>query len=390
MKVVLVHNFYQIAGGEDSVFKNEAEMLIRDGHEVVLYTKDNHAIKTTWQRMLVFFACIFSIREFLQFWRFISLKKPDIVHVHNYFPLISPAVFYCCYLRKVPVVHTLHNFRAICPTAILAHQGKIEERSVRGSAFWAVKSRVYKNSLLGSFSLYLMVSIHKKLGTWQRCVDKFICLTEFSKGKFTEAGWPIHKLSVKPNFLRSSAADIHPSKSGALYVGRLSEEKGIQVLLDAWKNINYPLTIVGDGPLKNLVVTHDNPNITYVGFKSSAEVLELLQTAAFIVMPSTCYEGLPMVLIEAFSVGTPAIVSNIGGMKEVVQNEISGMHFKVADSEDLSKQVNKLIVNAKLLSDLSEGAKQNYLKHYAEEANCRVLVKIYESAIMECKRRTYA
>jgi len=389
LKIVLVHNFYQIAGGEDSVFKNEAEMLQNDGHEVLLYTKDNHAIQTFIQRMLVFFACIFSIREFLNFWRFMSLHKPDLVHVHNYFPLISPAIFYCCYFRKIPVVHTLHNFRAICPTAILAYQGKIDERSVRGSAFWTVMSKVYKNSFLGSFSLYLMVSIHKKMGTWQRCVDRFICLTEFSKAKFIEAGWPGHKLSVKPNFLRTSASAIHPVKTGALYVGRLSEEKGIQVLLDAWEHIDYPLTVVGDGPLKDLLLKQKNPNIHYIGFKNSSEVLELLQAAAFIVMPSTWYEGLPMVLIEAFSVGTPAIVSNIGGMKEVVQEQISGMHFKVADSQDLSRQVHMLIKNTQLLSELGEGAKLSYLKNYAEEANCRILIAIYQSAINECKRRTY-
>ena len=386
MRIVLAHNFYKVSGGEDTVFANEASMLKANGHEVILFSKNNEGINSFWVKFITFFSCIFSVKTYREFSDFLDKNQPDVVHVHNYFPLISPSIFYCCFFKNVPVVHTLHNFRAICPTAILAFKGRINERSVRGSAFWTVIDRVYKNSYFGSFSLYAMVSFHKKFRTWQRCVTRFICLTEFSKQKYIEAGWPSEKLSVKPNFVNYPGTPKHSGKKGAIYVGRLSEEKGIQILLDAWNNISYPLTVVGDGPLKEAILKQSNPNVHYVGFKNSSEVIQLLESAAFIVMPSTCYEGLPMVLIEAFSVGTPAIVSNIGGMKEVVQDKYSGLHFNVAESEDLFRQVNKLIADPQLLVTLSEGAKQSYFNNYDEKSNYCTLMNIYQLAINECKR----
>lgn len=385
MRIVLAHNFYKVSGGEDTVFANEASMLQANGHEVILFSKDNECINSFWVKFFTLFSSIFSVTVYREFSNFLDKHQPDVVHVHNYFPLISPSIFYCCYFKNVPVVHTLHNFRAICPTAILAFEGRIDERSVRGSAFWTVINRVYKNSYFGSFSLYAMVTFHKKFQTWQRCVTRFICLTEFSKRKYIEAGWPYDKLSVKPNFVNYSGMLKSSFKKGAIYVGRLSEEKGIQILLDAWGNISYPLTIVGDGPLKDAILRQNNPNVHYVGFKNPSEVIQLLESAAFIVMPSTWYEGLPMVLIEAFSVGTPAIVSNIGGMKEVVQDQYSGLHFNVAESEDLLRKVNKLISDPQLLLNLSDGAKQSYFNNYDEKSNYRTLMNIYQSAINECK-----
>jgi len=384
VKILFVHNFYQIAGGEDGVLKQEMDLLT-DEHEIMQYTVTNDSISSFFNKVMTLLRVPFSLKSYREFKRYLELHNPDVVHVHNYFPLLSPSVFYACKKVGVPVVHTLHNYRAVCPTALLMHEGKVNERSVKHNAWWTVTQKVYKDSLLGSFALACMVQLHKRVGTWKTQVNVFIALTQFAKDKYVEAGWPEDKIIVKPNFMADpfNGSDKLTKTGGyALFVGRLSEEKGIDILLDAWKNIDLPLKLIGTGPFKQQLENNTQSNIEYLGLKEKPEVLELIKNADFVVMPSTWYEGFPMVLVEAFACGTPVIVSNIGSMKEIVTPQ-TGLQFNVGDPQNLQQQVKKMLSNQDEMSVMAVNARKEYLNNYVPSINKKELVDIYQHAIKE-------
>ncbi len=389
MKVLIIHNFYQIAGGEDSVLENEIDLLENHGNSIIHFTVDNTRINSFFEKFTVMFNVPFSFFHYRKVKSLLLKENPDVVHVHNYFPLLSPSIFFACKSANVPVVHTLHNYRAVCPTALLMSEGMINEKSLKGKSWWTVYKRVYRNSFVGSLALASMVELHKWIGTWQTKVDRFIALTEFSRQKYIEAGWPGDKIVVKPNFISDPFENevINNKKDGyALYVGRLSEEKGINVLLDAWGSFTFPLKIIGDGLLNNLVSINSLSAIEYLGQKDKEDVLKFIKNADFIVMPSTCYETFGMVIIEAFSCGTPVIVSRLGSLESIVKNRVTGLHFEVGNHIDLAQKVQWMIDNPEQVSEMGKNARQEYLAKYTANKNYPLLLDIYKQAIDEAKR----
>jgi glycosyltransferase involved in cell wall biosynthesis len=385
MKILFVHNFYQIAGGEDAVYKNEMDLLKENGNEVIEYTVDNASIISLCDKIGVMFSTIFSFSQYKKIKRVLKDNSPDVVHVHNYFPLISPAVFYACKKMNVPVVHTLHNYRAVCPTALLMHDGKVCEKSIKYSAWWAVKNKVYRDSLIGSFILTCMVEFHKKLGTWQKQVNCFIALTQFAKNKYIEAGWPKHKISIKPNFIEDPfKGEVTINKQGgyAIYVGRLSDEKGIDLILKAWENVDFPLKVIGAGPLQEIVESSKCSNIEYLGLQQKEDVLNLVKNADFMVMASTWYEGFPMVLVEAMACGTCSLVPNLGSMAEVIQDHKSGLHFVGGNLDDFMNKVNCLVNNPDKTKVMGNNAREIYLKQYTADKNYHLLYEIYQQSLL--------
>lgn len=388
MKILLTHNYYQIAGGEDTVLGNEAELLLSKGHEVLEYTINNKKINTFLSKINAILNLPLSYSQYSNMLKKLDEEKPDIVHVHNYFPLFSPSIFYACKKAKVPVVHTLHNYRAVCPTALLMHNGEINETSVTGSAWWSVVKRVYRGSYLGSLAVYTMVELHKKMGTWRKKVDRFIALTEFSKQKYIEAGWPSNKITVKPNFIEDPfehRVKLNDKGGYALYIGRLSEEKGIATLFKAWNHYQYPLKIIGDGPMKDTVIHHTNDFIDYLGRKEKIEILELIEKSDFVILPSICYETFGMVIIEAFACGTPVLVSKLGSLKVIVENKVTGLHFAPGNSTDLVEKVKWLVEHPKEVKQMGNNARKEYLDKYTPEKNYEILMDIYQQAIEEAK-----
>jgi glycosyltransferase involved in cell wall biosynthesis len=388
MKILFVHNFYKIKGGEDVVFRNEIELLNLK-NEILEYTVNNDSINSLLSKVLSFFRVVFSLKAYREFKQCLKLHNPDVVHVHNYFPLLSPSVFYACKNMNIPVVHTLHNYRAVCPTALLMHADEVEERSIKGTSWWAVANKVYRGSFMGTLALAIMVESHKWLGTWQTKLDRFIALTEFSKQKYVEAGWPNHKIVVKPNFIEDPFdGDTVVAKAGGygLFVGRLSEEKGVDILFKSWANTLGKLKVIGDGPLKDFVESKSSGSIEFLGRKDKSDVLDLVRNADFIVMPSTWYEGFPMVLVEAFACGTPALVSRLGSMKEIVEDGVTGLHFEAGNSQDLAEKAQWLIDNLERTREMGQNARNEYLAKYTPEKNYEVLMDIYQQAIDEAKK----
>jgi glycosyltransferase involved in cell wall biosynthesis len=389
MKILFIHNYYKIAGGEDAVMQNESDLLIKNGNKVVLHTIDNAQIVSLFSKILAMINVPFSYPQYKKMLKVLKEEKPDMVHVHNYFPLLTPSIFYACKKMNVPVVHTLHNYRAVCPTALLMHESKIEERSVKRASWWGVTKKVYRDSFVGSLALVVMVELHKWLGTWQAKVDRFIALTEFSRQKYVEAGWPEHKICVKPNFIEDSFnGDANLSKEGgyALFVGRLSEEKGVNVLFDAWAEIDVPLKIIGNGPLKKYVDTNSAGPVEFLGHKKKFEVLTLMKGAKFIVMPSTWYETFGMVIIEAFACSTPVLCSRLGSLKVIVEDSVTGLHFEAGNADDLAEKAQWLIDNPEKCREMGQSARNEYLAKYTPEKNYGMLMDIYQQAIKEAKK----
>ena len=386
MKILITHNFYQVAGGEDAVMQNEIDLLESNGKTVIKHTVDNAQIYSLFDKIATMLNVPFSYAQYSKMLMVLNTEKPDVVHVHNYFPLFSPSIFYACKKAKVPVVHTLHNYRAVCPTALLMHEGKINEQCIKGHSWWTVSKRVYRQSLIGSFALASMVEMHKFLGTWQNKVDRYISLTDFSRNKYIEAGWPANKVVVKPNFIDDpfeQKRQIDKKGGYALYVGRLSEEKGIDVLFDAWVNCEYPIKVIGDGVTNRIV----SDVVELCGKKSKKEVLSLIQSSQFVVVPSICYEGFPMAIAEAFACGTPVVCSRLGSMEEIVADGLTGLHFEAGNADDLAEKIQWMIDHPLESSQMGKNARQQYLEKYSPEKNYKMLMVIYQQAISESDSR---
>jgi len=382
MKILILHNSYQQRGGEDQVFELEIFLLREHGIEVAVYTISNHEIKGYYSKLITALNLPYSFSWKKKIGKKIDSFKPDIVHVHNFFPILTPSVFYECKSRGVPVIHTLHNYRLICPTATLMYKGKVYEDSIHKSAFTTVSKRVYQESWLGTFCIAVMIELHKKIGTWNNKVDGFVALTNFAKQKFISAGFPESKIYVKPNFVADPFANIPipTERQGfGLFVGRLSEEKGIEVLIKACENIKFPIKIVGDGPLRDKLVKQNKYDfVSFLGNQSNSVVSALMTHANFLIMPSIWYEGFPMVLVEAMAHGLPVICSNLGAMQEIIQNEKTGLHFQSGDHEELAQEMNRLIEDEDLSKKLGVNARLNYLSLYTPEKNFNILLDIYK------------
>jgi len=383
LKILVVHNFYQLAGGEDAVALSEVNLLKEHGHEVDFYYVHNDAIKSLRQRLLASLGVIYNWRAKKRLRKHLDHTHPDIVHVHNIFPLLSPSVFDACRDAGIPSVLTLHNFRLLCPTALLFHDGKIVERSLHGSSLWAVWRRVYHHSFIGTAVVALMVDSHKWRGTWKSRVDRYIALTAFAKNKFVAGGVPRELIEVKANTLgqdRQYSEEL--VREGGLYVGRLSAEKGVGILIDAWKDLNTQLRMVGDGPLR-MLDGQGEQQVTWIGGLPPDGVQREMSTAAFLIVPSIWYEMFPLVVIEAFASGLPVIVSAHAALKEIVEDGVTGLHFNPGDSADLADKVRWASSHRDEMLQMGRNARRLYEEKYTPAVGYQSLIRIYEKTIAE-------
>lgn len=378
MKILIAHNRYQQRGGEDVVVDLEYEMLRAAGIDVTLREVDNNGIQGIAAKLMT--AAMVAYNPWGRAWMRdqIADVRPDIVHVHNSFPRLSPSIYDACRDAGVPVVQTLHNFRISCAAGTFVRDGRACEQCLTGSSYQAVAYRCYRGSILGSLALASMIDHHKRAKTYARKVDQFIALTEFSRSKYVAAGLPAERIAVKPN----TAPDHGRSgdtvaRQGALYVGRLSPEKGVEFLLDAWNGIDYPLRVAGTGPLAAALAAHAPKNVTFLGAIDPAKVRAEMARAAFLVVPSTCYEGFPMVIAEAYASGLPVLASRIGSLAEVVNPGVSGHLFEPGDTGSLATVLRRTIRNPVELASLSKTARATYDAKYSGHVVLQQLLAIY-------------
>jgi glycosyltransferase involved in cell wall biosynthesis len=382
MRILLLHNYYQQGGGEDTVVEAERKLLQEHGNDVNVFSVSNDEIRSTFGKIRSACFLPYSIKAKLEVAREISRFLPDLVHVHNFFPLFTPSIYDACQMACVPVVQTLHNFRIICPGALLMRRGNACEECLHGSPYRAALHFCYRKSLLGSLAVARMVAFHRSRRTWQDKVDRFIALTEFAKTRFVMAGFPAEKICVKPNFAQNPTSALNSgARQGALFVGRLSPEKGIKTLLAAWRQLDVPMRIAGDGPLMESIQNADIRNLVTTGKLNKDIVASEMDNAAFLIMPSEWYEGFPMVLVEAFSHGLPVIASRLGSMAEIVVDGLTGILFEAGNADDLATKVRWAVEHPDEMRVMGEKARKDYERKYTSEVNYQQLMAIYEGAI---------
>jgi glycosyltransferase involved in cell wall biosynthesis len=386
MRILLLHNKYKYAGGEDKVFEAEGDLLSSHNHQVERLVFDNSLIQTGLDKMLSGIMGVYNFKSANAVDKKIREFKPDILHVHNFFPLASPSIFYVAKRHKVPVVMTLHNYRLICPSALLYHNDRIYEKSLHSIfPIDAVIKGVYRNSILQTAGLAVMTTIHNLIGTWRNKIDKFITLTAFAKSKFLESrvNASPDQFMLKPNYIDDPGDGMETREDFFLYVGRLSEEKGIRVLLNAFKNPELKLVIIGNGPMLPEVesVVKERNNIQYLGFQPKDVIMDNLKRAKSLVFPSTCYEGFPLTILEALATGTPVIASRIGGIGEIVKDKFNGLLFEPGNEISLINALRELKNHD--LKALSANARKSYLESYTPEMNYKILMDIYNAATIK-------
>ncbi len=389
MKVLVVHNQYQQTGGEYVVVRAETALLQRRGHEVVEYRRHNEVIEdySLLQKAALYFSTTWSKKSYREVRELCRTFKPDVAHFHNILPLISPSAYYACKDEGVPVVQAVQNYRLVCPGALLMREGKVCEECLNGDLRPALKHRCYRGSYLQTRAVVRMLRRHRRRGTYEHVVDRYLAATEFARQKLIESGLPAGKIAVKPNFVLDAP---EPRFEGeyAVYVGRLSSEKGIHMLLEAWRqggaatSKRVPagpagLVVVGSGALAQELRSKAPANVRFAGEVPHEKAMEIVLGAKFLVLPSLCYEGFPLALAEAFACGKPVVASRLGSLEEIVEDGKTGFFFEPGDTAGLAAAVGKLIESPVLCSEMGQRARAVYEEKYSSEVNYRQLVETY-------------
>jgi glycosyltransferase involved in cell wall biosynthesis len=394
MKIAVIHNTYQRPGGEDVVVAAECSLLQERGHEVVSYRRSNHELEqmSKPRQFLLVRDIVYSedskrdIRDLLQ------KVEPDLVHVHNTFMMISPSIYEACREMGVPVVQTLHNFRLLCPAWTLARNGEVCEECVDRGLWRGVLHGCYRDSHLMTAAVALMLQVHRYRETWNEQVDGYVALSDFARRKFIEGGLPAGRIHVKPNFVFPDPGERGKPGDFALFVGRLSSEKGISTLLAAWERLRnkIPLMVVGEGPLRESLeaeaAARNLRDVTFRGWLPAEEARVAMKNAAFTIVPSVWYEGFPMSIAESFACGTPVLCSCLGSMQEIVDNHRTGLHFAAGDAEDLAARVEWAWAHPSRLAAMGKEARRQYETSYTPERNYARLMQIYEATMRACAR----
>ncbi len=390
MKVFTAHNFYQQQGGEDVVFASETRLLRRYGNEVIEYSRHNKEIADygIHQYTALPARVFWNWDSYFQIRRILRIHRPDVAHFHNIFPLISPAAYAACWACNVPVVQTLHNSRLFCPSGGLFYKGRYCQKCLGQALPWTGVGRAcYRNSHLQTGLVGLMAATHRTLGTWTTKVDRYIAFNSFFRNKFIEAGLPARKIAIKPHFLEDPG--LGATGGGyALYVGRLSESKGVHTLLNAWDRLQgIPLKICGTGDMECVLQrrTSAQPEglLQWVPSATREKVLELMKGASFLVWPSEAVESFGLVALEAFACGKPVISSGLGSMPELVEEHRMGLRFRAGDAGDLAEKILWAWTHKDEMTSMGQAARRKYEFSFSEESNYKDLMRIYGEAIEE-------
>lgn len=382
-KVLMVHNFYQIGGGEHTVFKNEVDLLRQHGHEVIEYTRNNNELKQNKLKLVLLpFTTIWSWKTYNDIRRIIKDNHINIVHCHNTFPLISPSVYYAARSMKVPVIQTIHNFRLLCPNGSFFCDGEICEKcNETGSFRSALQNNCYRNSKIQTLVLVAMLKFHRWIGTYQKI--SYIFLTKFNREKFSKLiDVNSEQVFIKPNFVKESNCFVNAvEKKTFVYAGRLEINKGILSLIEMWKTLpeDFVLHIFGSGTMEEHIKKEikNNKNISFFGFRPQKEVFEDYRNAVAVIIPSECYETFGMGIPECFSMKLPVICTDIGNPGEMVKESKGGLVYPIGNISKFQVVVKEMI---EMRQVYSENAYQYYLNNLTDEKNYKELVEIYDKS----------
>lgn len=381
-RVLVIHNAYQHRGGEDSVVESEIELLRSRGHAVQTYFRHNDDIANL-PAVTVARQTLWSNRSAEDLTELVSRFRPDIVHAHNTFPLLSPSVYWAASRLNVPVVQTLHNFRLMCLNALFLREGKVCEDCLGAPPWRGVARACYRGSRPASGVLAGMLTLHRGLGSYRNKVARYIALNEFCREKFIAGGLPAQRLAVKPNFVASpTLPDNKRGRSGLLFVGRLSPEKGVSTLAQAIAKLPLAgLRVAGEGPQRSEL--QGLAGVSMLGSLPKQGVMDEMSRALALVVPSIWYETFGMVAIEAFATGTPVIASRIGALAELVRDGETGLLFEPGDAKDLTRKLRWAMANPESMRAMGHRARALYEANFTPEVNYGQLIAVYEAALRD-------
>jgi glycosyltransferase involved in cell wall biosynthesis len=392
MKILLCHSYYIQRGGEDRSFEEERELLVAAGHDVIEYVRNNDelqdmgamatASKTLWNR-----------RAAADMAELVRHERPEVVHCTNTFPLISPAVCHVAHRGGAAVVYALRNYRLLCASPYLMRDSRPCEDCLGRAIPWpAIAHRCYRDSAVASAAVAAMQVLHRTLGTWRRKVDAFFTLTEFARQKFVQAGFAPESVHVKHNSVQPDPGRGDGAGGYVAFAGRLSPEKGLTTLLEAWRQDATlpPLKIVGDGPLYSQaqVAAASDSRIEALGRLSEPEVHRIFGRAMAVVVPSLWYETFGRTVAEAFAGGTPVIASRLGALAELVEHGRTGWHFAAGNAADLAAAVRGVAhLPGGAMAGFRARARTEYEQRFTPQRNYARLMEIYEIALQHSAQR---
>jgi glycosyltransferase involved in cell wall biosynthesis len=392
MRVMVIHNRYRStsASGENAVAEQEIALLRSAGHEVVTYERESDEINgfSLPRKALVPASVIWSQHDHRALRRVLRSTKPDVAHVHNTFPLISPAAIHACGSERVPVVTTLHNYRLICANGLLFRDGAPCERCVGHSPWSGVLYACYRGSRTATFPIALNIATHRLFGTWVKGVSRFVVLSDFARRTFAASGLPESKLRVKPNFVPRPDRVRSDAGESILYLGRLSAEKGVDLLLESGADSRLDVLIVGDGPERQALTAmaaRRNAPAQFLGHLPRDRCLDLLRRARMLILPSRVYEGFPIAILEAYAHGVPVIAPSHGPFPEIVENERTGMLFEPGNARDLAAKIQAL-QHEDVSHAMGDQARRRYEERYTPERSLELLMDIYGEAVSGSRR----
>jgi len=378
MKIVVAHNRYQLRGGEDMVVQAEVELLRAHGHTVELFECHNDAIDAI-PKLKLAMQTVWSTDSARNMEALLTRFRPDVLHVHNTFPLISPSIYSVASKLHIAVVQTLHNFRLLCPQAMFLREGKVCEDCLGHVPWRAAVRACYRDSGVQSTVLAGMLVAHRALGTWQHGVSRYIALNEFCRSKFVAGGLPAQRIAVKPNFVDFDAPP-DGARSGFLFVGRLTSEKGVHVLVEATKAASIrSVRVAGAGPMATLLAGVDG--ITALQEIDIARVKLEMRQAVALVLPSLCYESFPRTLVEAYASRLPVIASRHGPLIDLVNDGVTGLLFEPGDAFDLAQKMRWAQEHPDAMAQMGRNARALYESEFTGDRNYQMLLAIYKDAI---------
>ena len=386
MRILMAHNTYQQRGGEDISTEQDVALLQSHGHEVQTYIRNNEEIRhySLLKKAFLFFRPVWSWQAYDQIQKILKSFQPDVVHVQNFFPLISPAVFYACHRLKIPVVFSLRNYRLACANGFFYRDNRVCEDCIRHSALHGMIHKCYHGSLIQTTSVAMMQVTHGWLRTWEKKIDVIAPVSKFAAGKMLDMGLSPNNTLVRKNYLMQDPGEGHGLRAGAVFAGRLSPEKGTDILIQAWQHLpQVPLQIIGTGPEESILQQslEGNTEVIFCGRLPHGEMLNRIKSAQVLVMPSVWYETFGRTIIEAYATGTPVIVSRLGAMAELVDEGKTGLLFNPGDANDLVQKVTWAMTHTQEMAVMGKNARKLFLEQYSADIAYQKLLEVYLQAI---------
>lgn len=385
MKILYAYNLYQRAGGENLWFESEPDLFRARGHEVVVFRKDNTDIESysPWSKVAMFWRVSWSREVYESVRGLIRAERPDVAHVYNTLALITPSIYYACRDEGVPIVQSIYNYRLMCPEGTFLRKGQVCEECLDHSLWRSAVHGCYRNSHIASASLAWMLARHRRMGTWNSVIDRYLTPTEFLRGKLVEGGIPESKIVVKPNWHEPDPGPREATDGSVLYVGKLAQEKGILTLLKAWGQVENPtkLRIIGDGYLRPEVerAAASSENIEFLGWRPHAGVISWLKRASVFVVPSEWYEAFPHTILESFACGVPILATRIGTLKDIIRDGETGLLFEPGKASDLASKLSWALKESGRAQSIGMAGRKEYEGKYTGKCAYEQLLRVYSS-----------